>query len=96
MANYNINTTPAARRDLHKTTDRNITNRVTDKIVQLQNDPWTVPGTRKLRTHKNLYRVRVGEHRVVFTVNKAAREITVFAVGPRATVYKTIIMRAQQ
>jgi mRNA interferase RelE/StbE len=36
---------------------------------------------------KGLWRVRAGEHRIVYAVDDRARTVTVYAVGPRGGIY---------
>lgn len=39
-------------------------------FLQLQKDHTAVPGIVKLTGHKNLFRVRVGRIRIIFSLNK--------------------------
>ena len=43
---------------------------------------------RKLRGATNSYRIRVGEHRVLYRVFDNEREVVVYAVGRRDVIYR--------
>jgi len=66
------------------------------KDVQLQiteriNGLTTTPlphGVQKLRGEEKLYRVRVGDYRVLYEVDHAAQSITIAAVGNRRDIYR--------
>jgi len=45
------------------------------------------PGVKKLKGQKNEWRVRVGDYRVLFTINDTKRIIHVHRIGPRSAVY---------
>ena len=93
---YKVTYPAAVEKDLAKLPDAEIRQRIFAKIGALQYGLQAVPGCRKLVKFKsgNFYRFRQGNFRVVFAVNKKSHEIRLIAVGPRATVYKTIVMRA--
>jgi len=60
--------------------------RVHERIVRLQQQPLA-PGTRKLAAGLG-YRVRVGDYRVIFTVDTGQRIVTVTSVRHRGEAYK--------
>ncbi len=41
-----------------------------------------------MRGHPGLYRVRVGDYRILFEIDDAARVVTVTRVRPRPTAYR--------
>ncbi|MBI4479521.1 MAG: type II toxin-antitoxin system RelE/ParE family toxin [Acidobacteria bacterium] len=45
------------------------------------------PGCKKLRGGENHWRIRVGEYRVVYTVNDAQRLVEVTRIRHRSSVY---------
>jgi mRNA interferase RelE/StbE len=67
VARYAIQIKPSARRELENLSDRLIA-RLMPKIERLADDPRP-PGCRKLRGYKDLWRVRVGDYRVVYIID---------------------------
>lgn len=45
---------------------------------------------KKLKGYSDLYRLRVGDYRVVFSVNKKIKQICISAVGHRREIYNII------
>lgn len=60
--------------------------RLVERIRALANEPRP-PGCQKLSGHDK-YRLRQGDYRVVYLVDDAAREVTIFKVGHRREVYR--------
>jgi len=77
--------TPSAQRDLKKL-HSTLEKRVMVALSRLQKDPRE-PGVKKLKGQKNEWRVRVGDYRVLFTINDTKRIIHVHRIGPRSAVY---------
>ena len=46
-----------------------------------------LPGCKKLRGARNLWRIRVGDYRVVYTVNDAAKTVDVTRIAHRREAY---------
>ncbi len=45
-------------------------------------------GVRKLVEHENLYRLRIGDYRVLYQIDDATRVIIIFAVRKREDAYR--------
>jgi mRNA interferase RelE/StbE len=60
--------------------------RIQPKIRELANDPRP-PGCKKLQGARNLWRIRVGDYRVVYTVDDDAKTIDVTRIARRREVY---------
>ncbi len=86
MANYAIDIKPPARRELENLSDSLIA-RLVPKIEGLAADPRP-SGCRKLRGHKDLWRIRVGEYRVVYIIDDARKMVSVTRVAHRRNVYE--------
>jgi mRNA interferase RelE/StbE len=68
---------------------REIVPRILEKIEALSETP--VPhGARKLSGSESLYRIRVGEYRVIYDVNHDQRQITVCYIRPRRSAYRDL------
>jgi len=61
--------------------------RVIERVRALAADP-RAPAAEKLAGYTDRYRVRQGQYRIVYLVNDALREITIFKVGHRKDVYR--------
>lgn len=55
----------------------------------MRSDPF-VGDIKPLRPVKALFRRRIGDYRIVFTVNFEAEEVVVFDVGRRENVYENV------
>ncbi len=64
----------------------NAIERIQPRIRELANDPRP-PGCKKLRGARNLWRIRVGDYRVVYTVNDTAKTVDVTRIAHRREVY---------
>jgi mRNA interferase RelE/StbE len=67
---------------------REIFNRVTESIGQLQYNP-TPPGCKKLQGRLEGFRIRVGDYRILYTVNWKQKIITIQHVRDRKEGYPT-------
>jgi mRNA interferase RelE/StbE len=61
--------------------------RITRKIDQLAGDPFP-PGTEKLRAAADLWRIRLGDYRVIYTVERKELLVLVLKIGHRREVYR--------
>ncbi|MGZ5477455.1 MAG: type II toxin-antitoxin system RelE family toxin [Thermoanaerobaculia bacterium] len=86
MARYAVEFRRSAEKDLRRldpTTQRRVL-RATD---DLENDPRP-PGCRKLQGSENAYRIRVGDYRVVYTVDDTVLIVAIERVRHRREVYR--------
>ena len=86
MATYRIEVTRSAQRDLDALVP-GIGRRVLTAVAALAGDPRP-HGCRKLTGSHNAYRLRVGDYRILYTIDDAEESVTVFAVGHRRDVYR--------
>jgi mRNA interferase RelE/StbE len=82
---YRIEVRPAAARAL-RTLDPPIARRIQGAIALLAQDPRP-PSSRPLRGRPG-YRVRVGDYRVVYTIDDGVLLIVVVTLGHRRDVYE--------
>jgi len=82
---YSVTITNRAERDI-KRLDRSVKNRIVTAILTLADDPRPT-GCVKLRTEEGVWRIRVGDWRVGYTIDDDAYEITVIRVGHRREFY---------
>lgn len=84
MSQYRIELRPAAARALRKL-DPQVRHRVQGAIALLAQDPRP-PGARALQGRSGL-RVRVGDHRIIYTVADDVLLVVVVTLGHRRDIY---------
>ncbi len=76
----------SARKELD-TLDRHLLDRIFRRIERLADEPRP-SGCRKIRGAKTLWRIRVGDHRIIYQVNDIDRLVDVIAVRHRKDAYR--------
>ncbi len=86
MARYRIQISRTAERQIKKLpVDRRL--RVARAVQALAIDPFPT-GCRKLTGYDDVFRVRVGPYRVLYSVNAGALIVIVLKVGHRRNIYR--------
>ncbi len=85
MNEYRIEFRPAALRELRKI-DRLAQPRIQGAITLLAQDPRP-PASRPLRGREG-YRLRVGDYRIIYTIDDGVLLIVVVTIGHRREVYR--------
>ena len=85
MERYNIEFAKSVRKDLRKIGKRDIA-RILKVISKLESDPRP-PSCKKL-THSELYRIRVGNFRIVYEIIDDRLLVLIVKVGDRKDVYR--------
>jgi mRNA interferase RelE/StbE len=80
--------TPGSERDLLRlqTPSRQ---RVSTVIAKLQDGPFA-PGAEKLKGHEALWRLRVGDYRVIYALGQSTRTVTITRVRDRKEAYRDL------
>ena len=86
MASFNIDFKPSAEKDLRHL-PRDIVLRAMEKIEGLKSDPFLSQSTRISGSEK-LYRLRVGDDRIIYEVDPKAKEISIHYIRPRSIAYR--------
>ena len=88
---YETEITRAAERDLEKLTkaDRRAATKIVEAILGLSDDPRH-RRVEKLAGQENRYRVRSGDHRVIFSIDDDRRIVTIEAIGNRRDIYRDL------
>jgi len=86
VAKYSLEIKHSAQRELDSLDDSVFT-RIDRKILALADNPRPA-GRKKLRGYKDQWRVRVGDWRVVYLINDAAKLVTITRVAHRREVYE--------
>ena len=85
MSDYRIEFRPAALREIRKV-DRSVQPRIQGAIALLALDPRP-PASRPLRGRPG-YRLRVGDYRIIYTIDDGVLLIVVVTLGHRRDVYQ--------
>ena len=86
MAPYEIEISRTAEKQLRKL-PRLDRERVARKMSSLARDPYP-HGTRKLAGYEDVYRVRVGHWRILYSVGTKTLIIIILKVGHRGDIYR--------
>ena len=82
---YALDIKPSARRELESLSDDLIA-RIVPKIDSLAVNPRPF-GSKKLRGYKDLWRIRVGDYRIVYIIDDERNVVNVTRVAHRRDVY---------
>jgi mRNA interferase RelE/StbE len=86
MGSYRIEFARSAERDLRRI-DRPVVPRIVSAIAGLEANPRP-PGTKKLVGADRTYRLRVGDYRVIYTVDDSVFIVSVDRIRHRREVYR--------
>jgi mRNA interferase RelE/StbE len=86
MANYQIEFRSSANRELSRL-DRQVLRRVVAGIDALGDQPRPA-GVRKLAGVDHTYRIRIGEYRVVYTIDDDRKMVSIDRVRHRSDAYR--------
>ena len=82
---YELRILQAAEREMDKLPST-VHSRISRRLLSLEDNPRP-RGTKKL-SDRDEYRLRIGDYRVLYTVDDKNNIVTVFAVGHRREVYR--------
>jgi mRNA interferase RelE/StbE len=88
MTDYSITFARSARKELEKLPS-SIAQRIIEHIETLTKIPRP-SGVVKLQGNKNLWRIRIGDYRVIYSIDDSACGIDITAVRHRRDVYRDI------
>lgn len=83
---YRVELTKAAVRDLTAVPKATL-KRLDACILRLADDPLP-PGVKKLKSSSGLYRVRVGDYRIIYTIEQGIVTVIVVRVAHRREAYR--------
>jgi mRNA interferase RelE/StbE len=86
MAAYTILFARAARKEL-ELLDNNSVNRILSKIESLSDNPRPM-GCEKLKGEENLWRIRIGNYRVIYSIDDKAHIIDIGVIRHRKDAYR--------
>lgn len=85
---YKVEFTLRAEEDLSRI-DRTIAKRIADKIEWLRQNIEYIIKEPLAGEFKGTYKLRVGDWRIIYSVEQSLQEITIYAIEHRSKVYKT-------
>ena len=86
MHKYSLDIKQSARKELDALDDA-LFSRIDRKILTPADNPRPV-GCKKLKGHKDQWRVRVGDYRVIYSIDTAKTTVTVTHVAHRREAYE--------
>lgn len=86
MTDYLITFARSARKEL-ESLNAPLVQRIFPKIEAPAKEPRP-KGCRKLRGEKNLWRIRIGEYRVIYTIYGGKKVVDIIAVRHRSAAYE--------
>ena len=86
VARFSVLIKPAVQKELDNPDDA-LFARIDRKILCLTDQPRPA-GCKKLKGHPDLWRIRIGDYRVVYAVNDALRTVEILRVAHRREVYE--------
>ena len=84
---YTVSLKPRAEKYLDTLRDARLYQRLRDAIGGLASDPRP-PGCLKMKGGEALYRIRVGDFRVIYQIQDAALVVLVVQIGNRREIYR--------
>jgi mRNA interferase RelE/StbE len=87
VAEYSLTIKSSAVKELQAVSEKATLSRLIEKIKSLATQPRP-SGSEKLAGRPNLYRVRQGNYRVIYSVDDLSRVVDVVKVGHRRDVYR--------
>ena len=88
MASYKVVPKPSVEKDLRSLPKSTIV-RVINQMDQLADEPFPRRAV-KLQGGEDLYRIRVGDYRMIYGVDRAAKLVTIHHVRHRREVYRKL------
>lgn len=88
---YRITALPAVDKDLDRL-GRSVERRIAARIDALASNPRP-SGVEPIAGKPGYYRVRVGDYRIVYSVDDRAEMITIVIVGHRRDIYERMLRR---
>ena len=92
MPNYRVLAHPRVLAYLKDIKNENEKNRLKEAMTSLEDYPFSLRNmdVEKMKGRKRTFRIRVGDHRVLFSVDKKERVIYVTGINRRENVYNGV------
>lgn len=83
---YQLNLLENPRKFLKNLRDKKLLLNLSHKIEELKYNPFPL-NSKKLKDNLG-YRLRIGDHRILYTVDKTVQIIEIYKIGHRRDIYK--------
>jgi mRNA interferase RelE/StbE len=87
VAKYSLRIKPSAAKEIENVGSKNDRRRIVERVSGLAAEP-RASAAEKLAGYDDRYRVRQGNYRIVYLIDDARLEVTIFKVGHRRDVYR--------
>ena len=85
MTSYSVEFKPSARKELDSLSDP-LSMRIIEKIDTLSHTPRP-SGCKQLKGYKDLWRIRIGDWRVIYIIDDKAKLISIASIAHRSEAY---------
>jgi mRNA interferase RelE/StbE len=82
---YSIQIKASAQKEMDLLSD-SLFARIDKRILRLANEPRP-QGCRKLRGQKDIWRIRIGAHRVIYRIDDTTKTVSILRIAHRREVY---------
>ncbi len=86
MTSYKIEWKQSAKKELKKL-DKQIIPRILQAVENLADNPYP-PNSKKLIGSDSIYRIRVGNYRIIYNIQSSVLTIEVIKIGHRREIYR--------
>jgi mRNA interferase RelE/StbE len=87
VAEYRILLKSSAAKEIDAVDSKADRRRIVERIAALAENPRSQQ-TEKLAGYSDRYRIRQGQYRIVYFIDDAQRQVTIFKIGHRRDVYR--------
>lgn len=84
---YKIQWKRSAKKELKKL-DKQVILRILQAVESLAEDPWQSAASKKLVGSDSIYRLRVGDYRIIYNLESSVLTIEIIKVGHRKEIYR--------
>lgn len=89
MGNFEILLMPAALK-FYKSSPEDPVHRLNKCFEDLENNPFWGPNIKVLKGEKRRYRYRLGDYRVIYSVDKDKNKVIITLIASRPSAYRNI------
>jgi mRNA interferase RelE/StbE len=83
---YSVTFKPSALKELNDLNNKDV-KRIMEKITALEEEPRPVNCKKLKGSNENLYRIRIGDYRVIYNIDDGIKVVSIRDVGNRKDVY---------
>ena len=88
MASYNVLLKPSVKKDI-RSLPKSVLKRLWARIESLSTDPLPRQSV-KLAGAEQLYRIRVGDYRIIYSLDEHSKQVIVYYVRHRSEAYRRL------